>query len=258
MKLAVLIPHRDREEFKSFLASYLPRFLLERNMDFKVIFCEQKDKELFSRSITLNMAFKFAMLDFQPDYVVTSDVDMVPVKNVNYEWEGENKVWFVNAGGLKCLSSDFAEVNGYNNTFRGWGYEDSEIWKRLDVFGKKVNRWSPPQDCLIVDMEMPEKTDSASASLNYWGDHNPRFITPHEFEPTKGMKKPLKTWYSENKRKSNSDLIESIKAMPEEEMRHYFMFNGLNHTDASKIQVEYNSASLAEISYDSSNCIKAN
>ena len=256
MKLAVLIPHRDRDEFKDFLACYLPHFLTERGLDFKVIFCEQMDREMFSRSITVNMAFHFAMQDFQPDYVVVGDVDMAPVRNVDYEWKGENNVWFVNAGGLKCRSSDFMEANGYNVTIRGWGYEDSELWKRLEIYGKKISRWSPPEDCVIVDMEMSENANSEATSMSYWGSNNPRFLKSSEFEPTTGMTKPAKTWYSETRKTHNSSMVNSILSMPTDEMRLYFMKNGLYQTDYSKCMVLCNSPTVAEIGYDSSDCIK--
>lgn len=256
MKLAVLIPHRDRDEFKDFLACYLPHFLTERGLDFKVIFCEQMDQELFSRSITVNMAFHFAMRDFRPDYIVVGDVDMAPVRNIDYEWKGENNTWFVNAGGLKCLTSDFADANGYNIMFRGWGYEDSELWKRLEIFGKKVSMWNPPSDCVIVDMEMSEQADSARASMDYWGRENPRFLKPSEFEPTEGMTKPVKKWYSDTRRLSNFEMMNSIFSMRKDEMKDYFMRNGLNQTDHSKCKVICNSPTVAEIGYDGSDFVK--
>lgn len=247
-RLAVLIPHRDRKEFKEFQISYLPNFIKSQGIDCKIFFCEQKDAQIFNRSKSLNFAFKFCMEEYNPDYVVSSDIDMVPFK-VDYHWRGIAEAWFMNAGGIKVLASDFLKVNGYNNDFFGWGYEDSEFWLRLDCFGVKNERWRAPPETELVDLEM-RTTDSEAFSLSYFGSNNPRFFHYGEKQETKHIHyKPQKTWYNEHNKKKNDNLIRSIREMQKEERLSYFGCHGLNEIDLERVEIESNGREFAEIAY---------
>jgi hypothetical protein len=253
-KLAVILPHKDRREFKEFQASYLPYYILNQGIDCKVFFCEQTGGGIFNKSKTLNFGFKFCMEDYNPDYVVVGDIDMVPM-SIDYRWGGIAEAWFVNAGGLRILASDFTRVNGYNNNFRGWGYEDSEFWFRLDCFGVKNRRWAPPPKSEMVDLEM-QSLDSKSFSLSYFGCDNPRFFHRSENPVTKHITfMPKKTWYTEDNKKRNLGLMESVRAMPKEERMFYFMSNGLNEISLGEINVNSNGSHVAEISYESSGSV---
>lgn len=247
-RLAVLLPHRDRKEFKDFQISYLPNFVKSQGIDCKIFFCEQKDDKVFNRSRCINFAFKFCMENYSPDYVVVSDIDIVPFV-VDYGWHGVAEAWFMNAGGMKILSTDFEMVNGYNNNFYGWGYEDSEFWFRLDCFGVKNRRWPAPTGTEMVDMEMHEG-DSKAVSLSYFGSDNPRFFHCKEKEETKCINfKPKKTWYNEKNKKRNVDILHTIRSMPQDERLKYFKSNGLNEINLRDLNVEFNDGCVAEVSH---------
>jgi hypothetical protein len=68
-----------------------------------------------------------------------------------------NKRYF---GGVVSFSaSDYRRINGYPNTFWGWGGEDDEMQRRLEKLGIQFD--SPPSGTLVdlEDMNLKEKLD---------------------------------------------------------------------------------------------------
>jgi hypothetical protein len=252
MRLGVIIPHKDREEFKNFQELYLTQYLESQGLEHKVFFCEQRDDQMFSRAASLNVGFKFCWEDYRPDYVVVGDVDMVPL-NVDYEWGGVAEAWFINAGGFKLLAADFIAANGYNNNFRGWGHEDSEFWLRLGSVGVKNTKWRPSYKAEVVDLEM-KCSDSEAKSVWYFGNKtNVRFYRSDEAEVTREVVSSVKkTWYSDQGSLANKEMLERIRAMPRDKRSSFFSKNGLNSIDPEKIRVASNSTRVANLYFDSS------
>lgn len=247
MKLAVLLPHRDREAYKEFQKEYLTKYLFNRGIEHKVFLCEQKNDKLFNRSKSINVAFTLALEDYRPDYIVVSDIDFVPL-NVDYAWKNFAEVWFGNAGGVKVLASDFILVNGFNNTFAGWGYEDSEFWDRLDTFSIHPQEWKTyAHTAEMVDLEMTS-SDSLEHSVSYFGYSGPRFYKPSEREETKHIDIVYKkSWLTPEGRENNAKLCDSIKTMARDEKVQYFKNNGLNQLSINDVCIESDSATVAEV-----------
>ncbi|NBT57426.1 hypothetical protein EBT16_01445 [bacterium] len=93
--------------------------------------------------------------------------------------------------------------------------------------------------------------------LGYFGgSDNPRFFNRLENPATKHITfHPSKTWYTGENRKRNSDLVESIKLMAAEDQIPYFMSNGLSEISLRSVKVQSNASHVAEISYNSLDCI---
>ena len=141
-KLGIIVPYRDRSEqletFKEAMVSTL------RNLDYEIIIVEQEDDNDFNRGKLLNIGFiKATRLNC--DYVVFHDIDLIPEK-VDYSYsesvqhligelnlpKGFNRVNFDEYFGGATLFpvNIFETVNGYSNTYYGWGFEDDDLMLR--------------------------------------------------------------------------------------------------------------------------------
>jgi hypothetical protein len=248
VKLAVLVPHKDREVYQQFQRQYLTTYLKEQGISHNIVFCEQQNNELFNKSKTLNVAFQFAYNNYNPDYIIVNDVDIVPL-TLNYSYNNIAEVWFGDAGGVKLLSSDFIRVNGYNPNFKGWGYEDSEFWHRLHINNIENKKWSEHVvHAEMINLEMSE-TDSLVASQEYFGRANPpRFFAPWENELTSHITiKHPRTWDTPDNRKQNAELCDRVKLLPKTEAIKYFSENGLSQVASTPSIVVSETDTVAEI-----------
>ena len=230
VKLAVLVPHKNREIYQQFQKQYLTAYIKNQGIPHNVVFCEQRNDEIFNKSKTLNVAFQFAYNNYRPDYVIVNDVDTIPL-NLDYSYNGTAEIWFGNAGGVKLLSSDFVQVNGYNPNFKGWGYEDSEFEHRLYINNIEHRRWSDfAVQAEMINFEIDK--DSLSFSQIYFGKENPpRFYAPSEHPLTSHIVvKHPRTWYTLDYKKQNAQLLDRVKLLPKTEAIKYFLENGLDFT----------------------------
>lgn len=230
MKLAVLVPHKDREVYQQFQKQYLTTYLEKQGISHNVVFCEQQNDEVFNRSKTLNIAFQFAYNNYRPDYVIVNDVDIVPL-NLDYSYSDTAEVWFGDAGGVKLLSSDFIRVNGYNPNFKGWGYEDSEFEHRLHINDIEHKKWSDfAVQAEMINLEI--EGDSLSVSQGYFSKENPpRFFAPWEHPLTSHITiKHPRNWDTPDRRKQNAELCDGVKRLPKTDAIKYFLENGLDST----------------------------
>ena len=155
MRLAVIIPYRDREQH---LVKMLPHTVsfFRRNTDIEPLFCiaEQVDDCPFNKGAILNHAY--AAVSGMVDYVCFNDVDYMPMWADYSEpslpsrivWHGmdtrpighgTNGVINAQRYGLAAVALmkkwHFEACNGYSNTYWGWGYEDTDLAKRLESVG---------------------------------------------------------------------------------------------------------------------------
>jgi hypothetical protein len=247
MKLAVLVPHKDREVYQQFQRQYLTTYLEKQGINHNIVFCEQQNNELFNKSKTLNVAFQFAYTNYNPDYVIVNDVDIVPL-NLDYSYNNTAEVWFGDAGGVKLLSSDFIRVNGYNPNFKGWGYEDSEFWHRLQINDVKHKKWSDfAVQAEMINLEI--EGDSLSVSQSYFGTVNPpRFFAPSEHPLTSHITiKHPRTWDTPDGRQQNAELCDGIKLLPKTDAIRYFLENGLSQVASTPSVVISETDTVAEI-----------
>ena len=248
MKLVVIVPHKDREDYIAFQKEYLTDYLSKRRIDHKVVFVEQRSSELFNKSITINVGFKYAWETFKPDYIVLNDADMVPL-NLDYRYLGIAEAWFGTAGGIKLLSEDFIKVNGFNINFSGWGYEDSEFWHRLRVLKITDRLWHLHNpDGMLIDLETTA-TNTRQFSNTYYGlPKSPRIYSSSEHPLTSHIKtKYPKKWLLPEIKNKNAQLCQKIERLPDQDALAYFQETGLKQIDSLPIHVVSDTDTVAEI-----------
>jgi hypothetical protein len=139
--------------------------------DYHIYIIEQSnDQRKFNRGKLLNIGFDYALkrsVKHPPRHniFIFHDVDLLPQPDVS-EWYATvptkpihiARVWdrYSNNtkyfGGIVSFSeSDMKRINGYPNTFWGWGGEDDEMQKRLETCGIQ---WVGPSSGTIQDLEM--------------------------------------------------------------------------------------------------------
>lgn len=168
MKYSIIFCYRNREEHLNIV---LPRIKeVFKDTEHEIVVIEQNDKEKFRRSNTLNEGAKVAT----GDILVFHDIDYYPV-NVNYFDEHSDldvflpvhRVEFVKNdltprpiedipkgyrtfkdgvdenfyGGVISFKRDaFFAINGFNSLFKGWGFEDENLRRRIQRNKLKVAR----------------------------------------------------------------------------------------------------------------------
>jgi hypothetical protein len=184
--VAIIVPYRDlhaSQQRAHHLAKFVPHmheFLgdLKRQRkisDYHIYIVEQSDDgRKFNRGKLLNIGFEVARKSGRShDVFIFHDVDLLPQADLG-EWYAKfpkvpihiARVWarYSNnpkyfGGVVSFSSSDYKRINGYPNTFWGWGGEDDEMQKRLE---KLHIKWEWPSTGSLVDLEdmsLSEKLD---------------------------------------------------------------------------------------------------
>uniref|UniRef100_A0A3P9KBH8 Beta-1,4-galactosyltransferase n=1 Tax=Oryzias latipes TaxID=8090 RepID=A0A3P9KBH8_ORYLA len=157
--VAILIPHRDREKHLLYLLHHLHSFLQRQQLHYAIYIIQQTGDVTFNRAKLLNIGYLEALKDFNWDCFVFHDVDLVPENDHNlYMCDKHPKHLVVgrNAtgyklrysgyfGGVTALSREqFLKVNGFSNTYWGWGGEDDDLRIRVQLQRMEILR--PPAD----------------------------------------------------------------------------------------------------------------
>jgi hypothetical protein len=173
----------DAQERAAHLSKFIPhmrQFLGKLRTDglvsdYHVYIIEQSDdSRKFNRGKLLNIGFDLARKSGRNhDVFIFHDVDLLPQPDLGVwyskfpkapihiarVWDrySNNPKYF--GGVVSFSSSDYKRINGYPNTFWGWGGEDDEMQKRLERLGIK---WESPNKGTLIDLEnmtLPEKLD---------------------------------------------------------------------------------------------------
>ena len=155
MRLGIIIPYRDREAHLTKMLPHTVSFF-RRNTDIEPLFvlAEQDDDLPFNRGAIVNHAY--AACAGMIDYVCFHDVDYMPMwadysepnlpsRIVWYGMDkrpvghGTDRAVCAQRYGLAAVAVmrkwHFEACNGYSNTYWGWGYEDTDLAKRLESVG---------------------------------------------------------------------------------------------------------------------------
>jgi GT2 family glycosyltransferase len=149
MKLAIIIPYRNRKEHLKAFLHFLPKKI---NVDdYLIIVVEQSDDKAFNRAKLINTGFNF--IKDKVDYICFHDVDMIPVK-ADYSYSDiplhmasncsqfDYKLPYNNYyGGVNLMSNEnFIKINGFSNDYWGWGVEDDDLLARVMKSGYGIKR----------------------------------------------------------------------------------------------------------------------
>ncbi|XP_061877990.1 beta-1,4-galactosyltransferase 1-like [Entelurus aequoreus] len=154
-KVAIIIPFRNRQKHLNNWLFYLHPILIRQQLDYGVYVINQAGEGLFNRAKLLNVGFVEALKDYDYNCFVFSDVDLVPVDDRNlytcfdsprhlavaidkFQFSLPYNTYF---GGVSSLSKEqYLKVNGFSNTFWGWGGEDDDIYNRIIFKGMSISR----------------------------------------------------------------------------------------------------------------------
>lgn len=190
--VAIIVPYRDLHPLQNrarHLAAFVPHMIQFMNKqmdkgvvsDYHIYIVEQSDdKRKFNRGKLLNIGFDYARkskrVRHPHDVFIFHDVDLLPSDalgswyarfpkspiHIARVWDrySNNPKYF--GGIVSFSSSDMKRINGYPNTFWGWGGEDDEMQNRLERLRIK---WDYPPSNLngtvrdLEDMTLKEKLD---------------------------------------------------------------------------------------------------
>lgn len=139
-KIAVIIPFRDRLPQLKVITHYLHMFLQRQLLDYRIFVVEPKiqDNTSFNKGRVMNSAYLEAIKVDNYDCIIFHDVDLLPEDERNiyscssrpkhlsvaidkFEYKLPYKTLV--GGVLSIQASQYKLVNGYSNSFWGWGGE---------------------------------------------------------------------------------------------------------------------------------------
>ncbi|NWS68791.1 B4GT4 galactosyltransferase, partial [Crotophaga sulcirostris] len=154
-RVAILIPHRNREKHLLYLLEHLHPFLQRQQLDYGIYVIHQAGSTKFNRAKLLNVGYLEALKEANWDCFIFHDVDLVPENDFNlYMCDAQPKHLVVGRnstgyrlrykgyfGGVTALTRDqFSKVNGFSNKYWGWGGEDDDLRIRVEMQKMKVVR----------------------------------------------------------------------------------------------------------------------
>ncbi|KAM8905900.1 beta-1,4-galactosyltransferase 4 isoform 2-T4 [Lycaon pictus] len=91
-RVAILIPHRNRERHLMYLLEHLHPFLQRQQLDYGIYIIHQAGTKKFNRAKLLNVGYLEALKDENWDCFIFHDVDLVPENDLNlYKCEEQPK-----------------------------------------------------------------------------------------------------------------------------------------------------------------------
>ncbi|XP_078208205.1 beta-1,4-galactosyltransferase 4 isoform X1 [Callithrix jacchus] len=157
-RVAILVPHRNREKHLMYLLEHLHPFLQRQQLDYGIYVIHQAGGKKFNRAKLLNVGYLEALKEENWDCFIFHDVDLVPENDFNlYKCEDNPKHLVVGRnstgyrlrysgyfGGVTALSREqFFKVNGFSNNYWGWGGEDDDLRLRVELHRMKISRPLP-------------------------------------------------------------------------------------------------------------------
>lgn len=146
INIAIIIPHRKRITHLQKLITHFNNLEKNNKHNYDLYVIDQNNMDRFNRGILLNIGFYIASKNYNYDRYVFHDVDSYPKqelfnlyfasldKNIHYAspylgYKYNNHTFFGGVIGIK--SNDFIKINGFPNTFFGWGGEDDSFYNRV-------------------------------------------------------------------------------------------------------------------------------
>src|SRR5215467_4825346 len=108
-ELAILVPYRNRKRYLDIFLREVPSYLERKNgiSDYTIYVAEQQSQDLFNVALSRNVAARAALDDAGYGYFVLHDVDVIPLRGIDYGPRGFNVAWFLSAGSCKVVAADF-------------------------------------------------------------------------------------------------------------------------------------------------------
>lgn len=157
-RVAIIVPYRNRWFHLRLLLDRLHPMLREQRIHYRIFLIEQTGDTPFNRGMLMNVGVNEALKVDHFDCFIFHDVDLIPEHDRNIYLcdnhvrhlasaidEMRYHVVFDNyAGGVVALSREnIFKINGYANSYWGWGNEDDDFSARTMSLGLKLSR--PPE-----------------------------------------------------------------------------------------------------------------
>ena len=257
LRPVLVVPVKDRDRFLVEILARLPTYLEQASGidDYLIVVAEQIDPDLFSTALAKDVGAGYGLSCFDPDYLVFNDVDMIPLKDVDYRFDGHDTICFLDFGSCKVSAGSFRRANGFNPRIRGWGYEDVEFHDRLECMGIDSVRWdrsAEAEDAHVIDLELRNATREEDLEFSRWywrrdDDRGPKLVSPDwPLEPH-----DKSVWYSDDIKARNLEFVNRIYNMRTAERLAYYQANGLRSLDLSSIEVEQRDERIVHVRFDS-------
>jgi beta-1,4-galactosyltransferase 1 len=233
-RLAIIIPYRDRVPHMRMFLSYFHPMLQRQQLDYTIYVAEQAKPEIFNKAMLMNSGFKAVrQLDPTIDCVIFHDVDMIPLDDRNFftcsptprhvaayvdKW-GFRPFYNRMFGGSVAFPPHYFElVNGYSNTFYGWGGEDDDMYQRTRA--KNVVLYERFPQCVgkYRMFQHPRDKGNPSLGMGYLGwryrpeDYRVNGLNSLKFELVKVDRRPLYVRLVINLPEPPSDILAKIHA----------------------------------------------
>lgn len=247
-KFCISVPITNRRFFFDQWLPGIKDYLKEQKVkDYCIVAAEQEKigNYYFSLSMSRNVGLYQGFNRFGCEYVTSVDVDIIPVRGVDYTWQGTNETMFTSFGGNKINRKAFERTNGYSPLYHGWGYEDTDFVHRLEHTGVGFQRWSETAGshavCLDLERGVEEMEAALLQSRTYWG-------FPADYE--KGLPLMIGTadkkerpdthtgWRMPTCRDTNRFMVSMFHRMPSYDKDRYIDMYGISALDMSKIWVQ--------------------
>lgn len=156
LKVAIIIPYRDRQANLHLFLLYMHQFLSRQNIYYGIYLVEPLQKLKFNRAMLINIGYVESLKDDDWNCFIFHDVDLLPENEKNFykcdKQYPKQMAIAVNInsysdseffrdryfGGVNAFTKEqFALINGFSNSYFNWGIEDDDA--RLRVLNKFPN-----------------------------------------------------------------------------------------------------------------------
>lgn len=153
MRLAIIVPYRDRRDELDVFLPHMVKFLSNKQIYYKIFIAEQSDDRPFNYGKLCNAIVNEIKEDF--DYFCFHDIDLLP-KNDDSEYyyvdqptqifgfregEGSDLPYEEFFGGVTLFPKElFEKVNGFSNDYWGKGYVDMDMLFRCTQNNIKLQK----------------------------------------------------------------------------------------------------------------------
>ncbi|XP_066249908.1 beta-1,4-N-acetylgalactosaminyltransferase bre-4 [Euwallacea similis] len=155
-KVAVVVPFRYRGEHLLLFLQHMHPFLKRQHLDYTIFVVEQEGDGPFNRAMLMNIGFKEALEMRNFDCFIFHDVDLLPEDDRNlYSCPLQPRHMSVAVdmlkyklpypaifGGVSAITTEhFKLLNGFSNSFWGWGGEDDDMSNRIRFHHLYISRY---------------------------------------------------------------------------------------------------------------------
>ncbi|XP_068146743.1 beta-1,4-N-acetylgalactosaminyltransferase bre-4 [Drosophila tropicalis] len=154
--VAIVVPFRDRYAHLSVFLRNIHPFLMKQRIAYRIFIVEQTNGKPFNRAAMMNIGYLEALKLYQWDCFIFHDVDLLPLDDRNlYNCPRQPRHMSVAIdtlnfklpyrtifGGVSAMTRQhFQAVNGFSNSFFGWGGEDDDMSNRLKHANLFISRY---------------------------------------------------------------------------------------------------------------------